>query len=268
MVNLRVRPSPPDADGLVIDITPASAGWRYVGFEVRRLAKGQTVDLRFPGREACVVVLSGMAEIGAGGAHYEGVGGRNSVFEDAAPGAIYAPAGLPIAVEATDPAEIAICLAPGSGAGAPRLITADRMARETRGVGTNQRFVRNILPETEAAESLLIAEVITPGGHWSSYPPHKHDADTPPLETALEETYYHRLNPAQGFAFQRVYTDDRSLDETICVEDGDVVMVPRGYHPVGAPHGYDLYYLNVMAGPRRSWIFANDPAHAWIARPA
>ena len=146
----------------------------------------------------------------------------------------------------------------------PRVIGAERMPRETRGTGTNQRFVRNILPETEPAESLLIAEVITPSGNWSSYPPHKHDADTPPLETALEETYYHRLNPPQGFAFQRVYTDDRSLDETVCVEDGDVVLVPRGYHPVGAPHGYDLYYLNVMAGPRRQWIFRNDPAHAWM----
>jgi 5-deoxy-glucuronate isomerase len=109
-----------------------------------------------------------------------------------------------------------------------------------------------------------VVEVITPGGNWSSYPPHKHDTDTPAEETALEETYYHRLDPAQGFAFQRVYTDDRSLDETICVEDGDVVMVPRGYHPVGAPHGYRLYYLNVMAGPRRRWIFRDDPAHAWI----
>ena len=78
-------------------------------------------------------------------------------------------------------------------------------------------------------------------------------------ETALEETYYHRLNPPQGFAFQRVYTDDRSIDETISVEDGDVVMVPRGYHPVGAPHGYDLYYLNVMAGPRRTGSSATIP---------
>jgi len=142
------------------------------------------------------------------------------------------------------------------------------MPRETRGKGTNTRLVRNILPETKAADGLLVVEVITPGGHWSSYPPHKHDSAADGEETALEETYYHRLNPPQGFAIQRVYTDDRSLDETICVQDGDVVMVPRGYHPVGAPHGYDLYYLNVMAGPDRKWIFRNDPAHAWIAAQA
>ncbi|MCZ6861860.1 MAG: 5-deoxy-glucuronate isomerase, partial [Alphaproteobacteria bacterium] len=114
------------------------------------------------------------------------------------------------------------------------------------------------------AESLLVVEVITPQGNWSSYPPHKHDTDALPEESLLEETYYHRLNPAQGFAFQRVYTDDRSLDETICVQDGDLVMVPRGYHPVGAPYGYELYYLNVMAGPTRKWVFQNDPQHEWM----
>lgn len=84
------------------------------------------------------------------------------------------------------------------------------------------------------------------------------------MESALEETYYHRFRPPQGFAFQRVYDDDRSLDETMTVRDGDCVLVPRGYHPVGAPHGYDLYYLNVMAGPRRIWAFTDDPDHAWI----
>ncbi|THD56849.1 5-deoxy-glucuronate isomerase, partial [Phenylobacterium sp.] len=169
-------------------------------------------------------------------------------------------------VMATSAVELAVCTAPANGAGTAREIAAGKMSREVRGQGTNTRHVRNILPETEPAESLLVVEVITPGGNWSSYPPHKHDTATVGEETALEETYYHRLNPPQGFAFQRVYTDDRSLDQTMAVEDGDLVMVPRGYHPVGAPHGYDLYYLNVMAGPKRQWIFRNDPAHDWIAR--
>jgi 5-deoxy-glucuronate isomerase len=114
------------------------------------------------------------------------------------------------------------------------------------------------------AEALLVVEVITPPGHSSSYPPHKHDTDDVPAESFLEETYYHRLDPPQGFAFQRVYTDDRSLDEAMTVEDRDVVMVPRGYHPVIVPHGYTSYYLNVMAGPQRVWHFHNDPAHAWM----
>src|SRR5437763_1291380 len=157
MPNLLVKPSRPDQNGRIHAITPASAGWTYVGFEVYRLRDGQ---------------------------------------------------------------------------------------------------------------SLLVVEVITPSGNWSSYPPHKHDRDALPNESLLEETYYHRLNPPQGFAFQRVYTDDRSLDETMAFEDGDVVLVPKGYHPVGAAHGYDLYYLNVMAGPRRVWKFHNDPAHEWMLKRA
>ncbi len=117
------------------------------------------------------------------------------------------------------------------------------------------------------AESLLVCEVITPGGHWSSYPPHKHDRDDPPAETLLEETYYHRLRRPRGFALQRVYTEDRSLDETMSLRDRDCVLVPRGYHTVSAPPGYDLYYLNVMAGPTRAWAVANDPDHAWTLNP-
>ncbi len=210
-----------------------------------------------------MVVLTGTVSIMAGGESFENIGGRQTVFDGAAT-SVYVPAGHRYRIEAVSDAEIAICTAPGTGAGAVRQIRSD--AVEVRGQGTNKRHVRNILSDADAAESLLVVEVITPGGHWSSYPPHKHDRDAYPEETFLEETYYHRLSPSQGFAFQRVYTDERDIDETMAVEDGDVVMVPRGYHPVGAPHGYDLYYLNVMAGPRRNWVFRNDPAHEWIVR--
>ncbi|WP_136161337.1 5-deoxy-glucuronate isomerase [Sphingomonas flavalba] len=263
-MTLRVRPHAPDSTGCVLEVTPESAGWDRVGFKVHRLAPGQMLAGGAVDREACLVVLSGTADIAAGDAAFPGIGGRASVFEDVAPAAVYVPAEARYRVTARDAVELAVCTAPGGPGRAPRLIAPATMTREVRGEGTNQRFVRNILPQDEPADSLLVVEVITPGGHWSSYPPHKHDRDVPGEETALEETYYHRLNPPQGFAFQRVYTDDRSIDETITVEDGDVVMAPRGYHPVGAPHGYDLYYLNVMAGPKREWIFKNDPAHAWI----
>ena len=264
-MSLLVRSHVAGADGCVIDVTPASAGWRHVGFRVHELRAERMVEGGEAGREACLVVLSGRADVTVGAALFENVGGRASVFEAEAPGAVYAPAGAAWRVTAHTDVELAVCTAPGRGDGAARLIDPARMTQEVRGHGTNTRYVRNILPETEAADSLLVVEVITPGGHWSSYPPHKHDTAAAPNETALEETYYHRLNPPQGFAFQRVYTDDRSLDETMAVEDGDVVLVPRGYHPVGAPHGYDLYYLNVMAGPERRWIFRNDPEHAWLA---
>ena len=261
MPQLRVRPHAPAADGTVLEVTPASAGWKHVGFKVVHLQAGERHVGENADRETCLVLVAGTADIIAGTQTFTDVGGRASPFEDKAPGAVYVPAGVAFEVIAKTAVELAVCTAPGTGAGEVRIIDASRMSRETRGSDTNTRYVRNILPETEPAEGLLVVEVITPGGHWSSYPPHKHDTATEAEETVLEETYYHRLQPAQGFAIQRVYTDDRSLDETISVEDGDVVMVPRGYHPVGAPHGYQLYYLNVMAGPRRHWIFRNDPAH-------
>lgn len=266
MSRLRLRPTAPAADGCVLEVTPQSAGWDHVGFRLLKLADGQTATGGEPDREACLVLVAGKARITAGGEDFGLVGGRASPFEDRAPGAVYVPAGAAFEVKAEGAVELAICSAPGKPGGAARRIPADSMPRETRGQGANLRRVRNILPETEAADSLLVVEVITPAGHWSSYPPHKHDTASAGEETRLEETYYHRVDPPQGFAFQRVYTDDRSIDETVCVEDGDLVMVPRGYHPVGAAHGYDLYYLNVMAGPERRWIFRNDPAHDWMLK--
>ena len=122
------------------------------------------------------------------------------------------------------------------------------------------------LEARDVAGSLLVTEVYTPQGNWSSYPSHRHDEDDFPRMTYLEETYYMRLNPAQGFGIQRVYTEDGSLDETMAVKNHDVTLVPNGHHPCGTPYGYEMYYLNVMAGPRRNWRFENDPDHDWIYR--
>jgi 5-deoxy-glucuronate isomerase len=264
---LLVRPKRAASDGRVIHITPKSAGWHYVGFDVYRLAAGSEAAAATAGREVCLVFLSGKARVAAGGKDLGTLGGRTSPF-DGKPWAVYVPAGSDWKLSAETDAEIAVCSAPASGKGEARVIAPDALPVEKRGKGTNLRRVVNILPETDpTAESLLVVEVITPGGHWSSYPPHRHDRDALPGETMLEETYYHRLRPAQGFAFQRIYTDDRAIDETITVCDGDVTLVPRGYHPCAAPHGYDLYYLNVMAGPRRMWRFHNDPAHEWMLKP-
>ena len=250
----------------IVDVTPASAGWRYVGFRAHRLAAGERTAIALPGRELCIVVLSGRVDVrGAGGA-WNGLGDRDSVFDDRPPWAVYLPDGAAVEVTARAAAEIGVAHAPGGGKLPPRVIDPATMKRTVRGAGSNTRYVTDILPEGEPAEHLLVVEVRTPSGHSSSYPPHKHDTDAAPLETQLEETYYHRLDPPQGFAFQRVYTDDRSLDESLAVEDRDVVMVPRGYHPVVVPHGYRSYYLNVMAGPTRKWHFHNDPAHEWMLK--
>jgi 5-deoxy-glucuronate isomerase len=263
MSKLRVTSHAPDADASVVKVTPESAGWTHVGFEVLRLAEGERAARATGEREACLVLLSGRASVTTREARFDEIGERESVF-DGAPYSVYVPAGDTFEITALTAVEVALCTAPGHGGHPARLIAPGDVGMEDRGAGTNLRKIRNVLPDSAPADSLLVVEVITPPGHWSSYPPHKHDRDALPEESYLEETYYHRINPPRGFAFQRVYTDDRSLDETIAVGDGDVVMVPRGYHPVGAPPGYELYYLNVMAGPRRSWVFHNDPEHAWI----
>ena len=251
---------------LVVRVTPQSAGWSYVGFAAYRLRAGERIDIAQRGSEQCIVVLNGTATIRARGAAWHDIGERRSVFEDRAPHAVYLSDGEAASVEATSDAEVAVASAPGPGVGGARLIEPSTMRRFARGSGLNERFVCDILPQTEPATHLLVVEVRTPSGHSSSYPPHKHDTDNGPEESSLEETYYHRLDPSQGFAFQRVYTDDRSLDESLAVEDHDVVMVPRGYHPVVVPFGYESYYLNVMAGPKREWNFRNDPAHEWMLK--
>lgn len=263
---LIVRPGEPDADGVMLRITPESAGWRYVGFEVIRLLPGQTWQSETGDREVCVVLLSGIADAEAGGVAWQEIGRRMSVFEQIPPFAVYVPYGSSYRLTARTEVEAAICSAPGRGGFAARLIAPEQVGTEPRGYGNMSRTIHNILPEQEPADSLLVVEVYTPGGHWSSYPPHKHDQERLPHESYLEETYYHRMKPGHGFAVQRVYTDDRSLDETLTVRNGEAVLVPRGYHPVSAAPGYDSYYLNVMAGPVRTWKFHNDPEHEWLFR--
>ncbi len=269
MSKLLVKPTQPNQDGRVIEVTPESAGWTYVGFNVHKLIPDQKIAEETGKREFCLVFVSGKGRVTVDDKDFGIIGERMSPFEGD-PWSVYIPAGSRWSVIGETKVELAICSAPSNCSERERLtarvIGPDQASKETRGEGTNVRHVANILPESEPADSLLVVEVITPGGHWSSYPPHKHDRDALPDESLLEETYYHRLNPSQGFAFQRVYTDDRSLDETITVEDGNVVLVPEGYHPCGAPHGYDLYYLNVMAGPKRIWKFHNDPAHEWMLK--
>jgi len=262
MPNLRVKPQP--GSGRVHHVTPESAGWTYVGFD---LFKGTPVDSFSGGstdRETCLVFVSGRGQVTVDGVDLGELGERMSPFDGPAY-AVYVPAGVTWQVTATTALELAACTAPGKPGSHPtRVIRPDQIERLTRGKGTNTRYPSNILPEDHPADSLLVVEVITPGGHTSSYPPHRHDEDDLPRQSFLEETYYHRMSKPQGFGFQRVYTDDRSLDETMLIEDGDVVMVPKGYHPVAAVAGYDIYYLNVMAGPKRTWKFHNAPEHEWM----
>lgn len=265
MANLLVKPS--GNGGKVHDITPVSAGWGYVGFGLYRLKAGETAGEETGSREAILVLVEGKAGISADGEEFGELGDRMDVFDRRKPWCVYVPNGGNWSAGATTDCTLAVCTAPGKGGHAARVIGPDDIGRETRGKGANTRYIHPIaMEDKDVADSLLVTEVYTPQGNWSSYPPHRHDEDDYPNMTCLEETYYHRLNPARGFGFQRVFTEDGTLDETMAVANGDVVLVPKGHHPCAAPYGYDMYYLNAMAGPMRKWRFSNHPDHDWIAK--
>ena len=245
-------------------ITPENAGWEYVGFELLHLSAGKSKKILSGNCEICFVVVSGYASFAVDAAIFEHLGNRTSPFERIPPYSLYSPSQKEILVIADTDLELAICRAPSNGKLPVRVIKPEQVGVEKRGYGNNQRLVHNILPETEAADSLLVVEVFTDEGNTSSFPSHKHDQKNSPNEAYLEETYYHRFEPKQGFCLQRVYTDDRTLDECMAVYDGDVVKVPKGYHPVATVAGYNNYYLNVMAGPVRQWRFSWEADHQWI----
>jgi 5-deoxy-glucuronate isomerase len=253
--------------GKVHDITTASAGWRYVGFSLWRLRPGETVGETTGDREVILVMVEGKARLSGMGRDWGVLGERMSVFERTPPHCLYLPNGAEWEATAETECVIAVCSAPGSGGHEARRIGPDGIDLAERGKGTNVRYINDIAMENEEyCDSLLVTEVFTPAGHWSSYPSHRHDEDDFPRITYLEETYYHRLNPSSGFGVQRVYTDDGAVDETMAVADGDVVLVPRGHHPCGAPYGFEMYYLNVMAGPLRKWRFVAAPEVEWIMK--
>lgn len=247
-------------EGLPPAITPESAGWAYVGFEVVAPPYAGSTGAR----ELCLVVVEGRCTVRSRHGEWRDLGGRASPFSGQ-PDAAYLPPGTDFEVEGD--AEVALCSAPARDGAPARVLPGEEIEVERRGQGAYERTVTPILMGDRAADSLLVCEVITPPGHWSSYPPHKHDRDAPPAESLLEETYYHRIDPAHGFALQWVYSEERDLDEAVAVRDRDVVLVPRGYHTVSAPPGYAVYYLNVMAGPTRDWAIANDPEHEWMLTP-
>jgi 5-deoxy-glucuronate isomerase len=262
--------------GVVVRTDPADAGWRYLTFDVHRLAAGDRIERPGDGDEVLVLVLEGSATVTAGdardgaggevaGGSWPGVGGRPSVFAGPPPGMVLAAPGADVAVVAETAGLVGVAHAPGGPIRLTRLITPDDVKVEERGSGMTARRVHHLLPPGgDRAGRLIAFEVFTPGGNWSSYPPHKHDTEDPPREAYLEELYFYRFALPQGFAFARVYTPDHDLDESMTPTDCDIVVVPRGYHPVGAPAGYDCYYLNVMAGDNRAWHFTIDPDHAWL----
>jgi 5-deoxy-glucuronate isomerase len=262
---LRSRRLEADRSGRLVEITAARAGWRRVGFGVQQVRAGGRWRVTSPDQEVCLVLLSGHCRVRwAGESRWHELGPRATVFASY-PHAVYAPPGIAIEVHAISRTELADCRAASDVSGfAPRIITPADCGFEIRGGGSATRQIVDILPPAFAADRLLICEVYTPSGNWSSYPPHKHDVDHPPVEAALEETYYFRMKDPDGYAFQRVYTADGRVDDTYKVEDGDLLLIHEGYHPFVTAFGYDAYYLNVLAGSRRSMAATDDPRYAGI----
>ncbi|MEM7241887.1 MAG: 5-deoxy-glucuronate isomerase [Pseudomonadota bacterium] len=258
--------------GHVHALTPATAkedcpNWDYVGFDLYRLKAGETLSVGTGSREHLLVIIEGKMTAAAGGTALGELGARMDIFSKEKAHALYVPNDSGWDVVAVTDLELAVCSAPGKGGHPVRVIEPDTIPMEERGKGANTRLVNAIcMEEKDWADSLLVTEVWTPNGNWSSYPSHKHDQDNFPTESYLEETYYHRLKPGDGWGVQRVFTDDLGLNETMAVYDRDLVLVPEGYHPCAAPYGYEMYYLNVMAGPLRKWRFQNDPRVDWLFR--
>jgi 5-deoxy-glucuronate isomerase len=251
-------------DGVLIHVDTASADWEFIGLTVHRLHLGTPLSLESDGTEYAVVLLSGACTVTHDGERVV-LGPRRNLFDDP-PWAYYLPVGSTCSIEASATTEIAICRSKAEVAHPPKLITPADVAIEIRGAGNASREIRHVIKPEFPADKLLVVEVITPSGNWSSFPPHKHDIHDMPREADLEEIYYYRIDTPDGFGLQRLYTADGSIDEAYVIKDGDLLLVPFGYHAFAVAQGYTGYYLNVLAGdePVRTMQPSDDPKHAWV----
>lgn len=238
-----------------------------VRFSLLRLSPGDAFSERLQGEELGIVILSGKCSIHADQERFERIGERGDVFAGRAY-ALYVPDDKEYHVRGETKCEIALCYArcdePITTPNVLRLITPGQNKLRIVGDGNWRREVADIIDQSVSARRLLVGETYNPPGNWSSYPPHRHEDDNPPVESKHEELYFFRISPQQGFGFQRIYTDDGSIDETYTLKDGDATLIPRGYHPVAAGAGYKLYYLWMLAGVGRKLIMRDDPDHQWV----
>lgn len=261
---------------VVVEVTPKLAGWDYIYFQVRRLRQGETWSHATRDHEVAIVMLGGRVTVDSDRGRWAGVGERENVFAGL-PHALYLPRETTLTVTAETDGEFAVACVRAEQAFPPRLVTPSDVTVEIRGGDNATRHINNMLPPGFPCQRLVIVEVYTPGGSWSSYPPHKHDLHKTDVqgtvvEADLEEVYYYKFDRPEGYAFQRVYTAPESplhaagqpIDAVVLARQDDVVLIPEGYHPVAAAPGYTAYYLNVLAGSAQSLANSDDPVYAWV----
>jgi 5-deoxy-glucuronate isomerase len=260
------RPAGTVADGPdPVAVTPEVAGWGYSALRVMTLDPGGTRTIVHDGFEAAVLPLTGSFRVEVGSRSFH-LHGRDGVFSRVTDFA-YLPVGSEVHITSEGGGELALPSARATRQLEPAYVPAAAVAVEVRGGGVATRQGNNFMSaDAFEAEKLIAVEVLTPEGNWSSFPPHKHDEHTE-SEVPLEEIYYFRIGGDGGFGFHRTYTLDGEIDATVTVRDGDVFLIPRGYHgPCVAMPGHHMYYLNVMAGPaERAWRVCLDPTHEWLA---
>jgi 5-deoxy-glucuronate isomerase len=249
--------------GKLVEVSPASVGWKYLSFQAVALPAGYTQQGSSEGRELALVPLSGELQVRVG-AQVFGLK-RKDVFSEL-PSVLYLPPQTEYALQALTDAEFALGGAPAEGHYPVRLFGPEEIRVEMRGGANATRQVSHILGPHLPAERLLLYEVYTPSGFWSGWPPHRHDGRMGSLY--IEETYYYKLSPKTGWAIHRNYSPEDGLDELLLAKDGDLILAPRGYHPVVAPPGSNVYYLNYMAGEalheQRATPPVDDPDWAWM----
>jgi 5-deoxy-glucuronate isomerase len=273
--NLVVHPGSSHERDVLVEVTPELAGWDYINFQSRHLAAGQTWTHSTGEHELALVLLGGQLTVTSDQGTWD-LRGRANVFAGP-PHALYLSRRTTFQVHAEADSRIAVAWVATDEDHPARLITPADAAVEIRGGDNATRQINSIIPPGFDCQRLVVVEVYTPGGSWSSYPPHKHDVhklnpDGSLREADLEEVYFYQFDRPEAYAYQRVYTDLTSplhragcpIDALILARHGDVVLIPEGYHPVACPPGYTGYYLNVLAGSAQSLANSDDPQYAWV----
>jgi 5-deoxy-glucuronate isomerase len=252
-----------------IQVTPQSAGWEHLSFAARKINRGNKWDFETHENELALVILGGTCHVSSNRGTWTDVGRRSNVF-DGMPYTLFLPPETHFTVEATgDQLDIAYGWCVANDAHPARLVRPADVEIEIRGGSNVTRQINKMIPPGFPCSRLVVVEVYTPSGNWSSYPPHKHDRHIVDehgnlLEADLEEVYFYKIDRPEGFAYQRIYTSDKSIDELILARDSHLVLSPQGYHPVVAAPGYNCYYLNMLAGSAQSLAATDDPEYSWV----